>query len=137
MASFPRTEGTYCAIPVVAGDYYLITVPAWNAVVSLDVRDPSAPREVGRVTFGETDVPHWIALAPDQRRLVITGYQGMRHRVEIARFDPVTGALSRDERFREAGATAPGVHFEARTWPHGGSGAGVPHGAVFSRAGMR
>jgi hypothetical protein len=133
VASFPRKPGTYCAIPVVAGDYYLVTVPAWNAVVSLDVRDPSAPREVGRLTFGPSDVPHWIALAPDGRRLVVTGYEGMQHRVEIARLDPVTGALSRDARFRDEGATEPGVRFEGRTWPHGGTAAGVPHGAVFSR----
>lgn len=133
VASFPRKAGTYCAIPVVAGDHYLVTVPAWNAVVSLDVRDPAAPREVGRVTFGPSDTPHWIALAPDGRRVVVTGYDGMQHRVEIAQFDPATGALARDARFREEGATEPGIRFDGRTWPHGGAAAGIPHGAVFSR----
>ena len=134
VASFPRKPGTYCAIPVVAGDHYLVTVPAWHAVVSLDISDPSAPREVGRATLDSADVPHWIALSPDQRRVVVTGYAGMQHRVVLLHFDPVTGALSIDERFREEGASAPGFRFDDKTWPHGGSAKGVPHGAVFGRA---
>ena len=40
VASFPQKAGTYCAIPVIAGHYYLVTVPAWNAVVSLDISNP-------------------------------------------------------------------------------------------------
>jgi hypothetical protein len=63
VASFPRKPKTYCAIPVVAGRYYLVTVPAWSAVVSLDISDPAAPREVSRVTLGPDDVPHWIAMS--------------------------------------------------------------------------
>ena len=132
VASFPRKEGTYCAIPVIAGHYYLVTVPAWNAVVSLDISDPAAPREVSRVTLGPDDATHWIAVSPDQRRVVITGYGGMRHRVIIARFDPATGQLSIDERFREEGATQPGFRMDDKTWPHGGNVKGIPHGAVFS-----
>ena len=133
VASLPRKKDTDCAIPVVAGNYYLITVPALNAVVSFDVGDPAAPREVSRVTLGTEDVPHWIAIAPDHRRVVITGYGAMRHRVVMARFDPATGALSLDERFREPGAAVPGYRMDDKTWPHGGSAAAVPHGAVFSR----
>jgi hypothetical protein len=132
VASFPRKEKTNCAIPVVAGDYYLVTVPAWNAVVSLDVSDPAAPREVGRVTLGEGDVPHWIAISPDRRRVVITGYGAMMHRVVIARFDSATGRLALDERFGEGGTT--GLRMDDKTWPHGGNAKGVPHGAVFSRS---
>ena len=133
VASFPRKDKTYCAIPVIAGNYYLVTVPAWNAVVSLDISDPATPREAGRVTFGAEDIPHWISISPDHRRVVVTGYGTMENRVEIARFDPATGALSRDERFREEGAAEPGFRMDGRTWPHGGSAKGVPHGAVFSR----
>ncbi|MEO7987294.1 MAG: hypothetical protein ABI766_12235 [Gemmatimonadales bacterium] len=121
-ASFPRKEHTYCAIPVVAGKYYLVTVPAYSAVVSLDVSDPSAPREVSRATLGPDDVPHWIAMSPDRRRVVITGYGAMKNRVVIARFDTATGRLSLDDRFRNPGATAPGYTMT-----------GIPHGAVFSR----
>jgi hypothetical protein len=133
VASFPRKAGTYCALPVVAGRYYLVTVPAWSAVVSLDIASPAAPREVSRVTLGDGDVPHWIAIAPDHRRVVVTGYQGLRYRAVIARFDPATGQLAIDDRFREAGAAEPGFRMDDKTWPHGGSAKGIPHGAVFSR----
>jgi hypothetical protein len=132
VASFPQKEGEFCAIPVIAGDYYLVTVPAWSAVVSLDISDPAAPREVGRVTLQPDDVPHWIALSPDQRRVVVTGYEGMQHKVYIARFDPASGQLAMDERFREEGAAEPGFRMDDKTWPHGGNAKGIPHGAVFS-----
>jgi hypothetical protein len=73
------------------------------------------------------------AISPDQRRVVVTGYGAMEHRVMIARFDPATGQLAIDDRFREAGATAPGFRTDNKSWPHGGTAPGVPHGAVFSR----
>jgi 56kDa selenium binding protein (SBP56) len=133
VASFPQKAGEYCAIPVIAGDYYLVTVPAWSAVVSLDISNPAAPREVSRVTLGPEDVPHWIAISPDHRRVVVTGYEGMKHRVMIARFDPATGQLSLDRRFREEGSSAPGFRMDDKTWPHGGDAKGIPHGALFSR----
>ena len=133
VASFPRRSGVNCAIPVVAGRYYLVTVPSSNAVVSLDVSDPDHPREASRITLGRDDVPHWVSLEPNTERVVITGYAGMLHRVLMARFDSATGALSIDQRFRAAGSTEAGFRLENQAWPHGGRAAGVPHGAVFSR----
>lgn len=133
VASFPRAKGEYCAIPVIAGHYYLVTVPAYHAVVSLDISDPGAPREVSRLVLGDADVPHWIALSPDRRRVVVTGYGALLHRVLIARFDSTTGVLTLDDRFREEGATEAGFRMDNQTWPHGGRAKGVPHGAVFSR----
>ncbi len=124
VASFPRKPGTSCAIPVVAGRYYLVTVPSGNAVVSLDVSDPDHPREVSRIRFGPDDVPHWISLEPNLGRVVVTGYQGMEHRILMARFDSATGALSIDRRFRPAGTTEPGFRLDRQA---------APHGAVFSR----
>lgn len=133
VASFPQKQGESCAIPVIVGNHYLVTVPAWSAVVSLDISDPTTPKEVSRVAFGPDDVPHWIAVSPDQRRVVVTGYAGMQHSVQLLRFDPATGQLSLDTRFREAGASAPGFRMDDKLWPHGSSAKGVPHGAVFSR----
>lgn len=133
VASFPRVPGTSCAVPVVAGNYYLVPVPAWNAVVSMDVSDPTRPREVSRITLGSGDVPHWIGVEPNLERVVITGYRAMRTRILIARFDTTTGTLALDPRFRMEGSTEPGIRMEGVTWPHGGTGAAVPHGAVFSR----
>jgi hypothetical protein len=133
VSSFPRKEGEYCAIPVIVGNYYLVTVPAWSAVVSLDISDPTAPREVSRLTLAPDDVPHWISVSADRRRVAVTGYGAMEHRVLIARFDPESGQLWLDERFREEGAAEPGFSMDDETWPHGGKAAGVPHGTVFSR----
>lgn len=133
VASFPQKPDEFCAIPVISGHYYLVTVPAWSAVVSLDISDPSAPIEVSRLTLAPEDVPHWIAISPDQRRVVVTGYAAMQHRALIARFDPATGKLTIDARFREEGSTEPGFRMDNKTWPHGGNAKGIPHGAVFSR----
>lgn len=133
IASFPRSENTWCAIPVVAGSHLLITVPAYPAVVSLDMSDPAQPREVSRLVLSAGDIPHWIALEPSGERVVLTGYGNLLHRVLIARFDAATGALTLDPRFREDGSEVPGIRMDNRTWPHGGTAPGVPHGAVFSR----
>lgn len=133
VSSFPQKKGEYCAIPVIAGSYYLVTVPAWNAVVSLDISDPLTPREVSRVTLGKNDVPHWIALEPNSERVVLTGYAGMANTLHVLTFDARTGRLAMDTRFRERGASTPGFRFAGKTWPHGGRALGEPHGAVFSR----
>jgi hypothetical protein len=132
VAAFPRKAGTNCAIPVVVGHYWITTVPAYPGVVSLDIADPAHPREASRLLLGDQDVPHWIALEPNQRRLVLTGYGTLSTRVLLATFDAATGALALDERFRPAGATRPGFDMLG-PWPHGTSGGGRPHGAVFSR----
>jgi len=132
VSSFPRKNNTYCAIPVIAGHYYLVTVPAWSAVVSLDISDPARPREVSRVVLGEGDIPHWIAIEPNHRRVVITGYGDLQHRVMMANFDEATGQLTLDTRFRDSAAPEPGVRMDNKSWPHGGTYAGTPHGTVFS-----
>ena len=133
VATFPRKPDTFCAIPAIVGNYYLVTVPAWSAVVSLDISDPAAPREVSRLTLEPDDVPHWISVSPDGRRVAITGYGALQHRLLIARFDPESGELTLDDRFREEGADEPGFRMDDETWPHGGQAKGIPHGAVFSR----
>jgi hypothetical protein len=132
VATLPRSKGTYCAIPIVSGRYWITTVQAVPAVVSLDISDPAHPREVSRLTLSPEEEPHWIALEPNTRRLAITGYRKLATRVLLATFDSATGALALDPRFRAAGAAAPGVDLTG-PWPHGSTAAGSPHGAVFSR----
>jgi hypothetical protein len=110
----------------------LVTVPAWRAVVSLDISNPAKPREVSRAVLGEEDVPHWIAIEPNHRRVVITGYGKLMHRVVLANFNAATGRLTIDERFRDEGAPGSGVRMDNKSWPHGGRAPGNPHGAVFS-----
>jgi hypothetical protein len=137
VGAFPRKEGTSCAIPAIVGHFYLVTVPAWSAVVSLDISNPRAPREVSRVAFDATDVPHWLSVSPDHRRVVVTGYKSMQNTVQILRFDAQSGQLTLDTRFREEGASRPGYRMVNKQWPHGSSADGIPHGAVFSRRDTR
>lgn len=126
--------GDDCALPVVAGDYWVATVPASNALVSLNVSDPSKPFEVSRLTFNKTDRPHWIALEPNGKRIVMSGGKGtLTNSLLVVNIDRKTGVLSIDGTFRRKGGPKAGISFDRQNWPHGNTGPGVPHGAVFSR----
>jgi hypothetical protein len=130
--SFSKSDK--CALPVVAGRYWVQTDASYPALISLDVSDPARPREVSRLTLRSREYLHWIALAPDGERIVLSGGNGaMRHRVLLARIDRASGRLSLDATFRPKGSTEPGLSFDRLTWLHGRSGKAVPHGAVFSR----
>jgi hypothetical protein len=122
--------GENCAVPVLAGAWWVQTVPDEHALVALDVSDPARPTEVSRVTFDSTFRPHWLALDEGGSRLVVNDGSA---RLLLVHLDRRTGALRVDEAFRDAGATTPGMNFDRPDWPHGASGAAVPHGAVFSR----
>ncbi len=126
--------GENCALPVVAGNYWVATVPDSNALVSLDISNPSKPLEVSRLTLEKTDKPHWISLEPNGKRIVISGGNGtLASRLLIASIDSKTGKISLDKTFKEKGATQIGINFDREVWPHGKNGCGIPHGAVFSR----
>jgi hypothetical protein len=126
--------GKNCALPVVAGNYWVQTVPDSRALVSLDVSNPSKPVEVSRLVFGENEKPHWISLEPNGERIVVSGGNGaLESRILIVRINSKTGKLSWDEAFREAGSKQRGISFDREQWPHGKNGRAIPHGAVFSR----
>lgn len=127
-------EGKNCGVPVLTGHYWLQTVPDAHALVALDIADPEHPRQVSSLTLGDDEQPHWIAIDGTGRRVVLNSAgRGKGNRLFVIDFDPASGALALDERFRDAGATRPGVSLTARTWPHGFTGTAVPHGTVFSR----
>lgn len=131
--SSPWTEGRYCAVPVVAGPFWLQTSGGEHSVLSLDVSDPGRPREVSRLILAPDQVPHWLALEPTGNRLVITGYRELAPWVLLARLDRATGALELDTTFKAPGARQAGVYFGREQWPHGATGPAVPHGAIFAR----
>jgi hypothetical protein len=117
VATLPIKPRTDCAIPVVAGRYWITTVTALPAVVSLDITDPSNPREASRLMFPEGAEPHWLAMEPGTKRLVLTGYGSLKGKVTMLTFDSATGRLGLDSLFRTL--TLPGRS--------------APHGAVFSK----
>jgi hypothetical protein len=126
--------GTDCGVPIRTGHYWLQTVPGSHALVSLDISDPEHPRDVSSVTFGDDELPHWIAIDPSGRRIVLnSGGYAKGNRLFLINFDPATGALAIDEKFRDSGSDRAGVNLSQRTWPHGFTGSASPHGTVFSR----
>jgi len=126
--SKPTDNLFMCALPVTVENFWIQTVPARNGLVSLDLSDPDNPREVGYLDFGEGLYPHWIALEPSERRIVVTGFGGMLNSVMMVTVNPMTGALAIDHDFGEDGITS----FGGINWPHGSTGPAVPHGSVFS-----
>jgi hypothetical protein len=126
-------DRSYCAVPVVAGRFWLQPSGPEHAVITLDISDPSHPREVGRLVLQPEEIPHWLGLEPNGERIVITGYRELQNRVLLARLDRVSGALRLDETFTTPGARRPGVSLGREVWPHGSTGPAIPHGAVFSR----
>ena len=125
--------GGECALPVVAGRYWVATDTSVPGLVSLDMSNPRKPKEVARLTLPKDQLPHWISLAPDGERIVISGgKEALETRVLLARIDRSTGELRLVERFRDKGAGEPGVSFDRKAWPHGETGRALPHGAVFS-----
>jgi hypothetical protein len=132
----PRVEflrafgGENCAVPVLVGSMWVQTIPDEHALVTLDISDSGHPREIGRVAFDSTFGPHWLAFDAGGSRLVVNDGKA---RVFLVTLDRRTGALAIDSTFRDAGAATPGVTFARESWPHGGSGAAIPHGSVFAR----
>lgn len=134
-ASFVKAfEGKDCGVPILTGRYWLQTVPEAYALIALDIANPEHPREVSTVTFGDDERPHWISIDSTGRRVVLNSSgSGKGNRLFVVNFDPASGHLSLDERFRDAGSARPGINLTGRTWPHGFTGTPVPHGTVFSR----
>ena len=117
-----------CALPVIVGKYWIQTVPSRHGLVTLDMSQPSNPREVGYLNLGDDIYPHWMAKEPEGTRIVLTGYGKLRHRVMMLDVDSSSGQLSIDRNFGNGGV----VNFEGPAWPHGDTGPAVPHGSVFS-----
>ena len=125
----PGTEFVYdfgyrsCGVPAVAGHYWVQTNMSGHALTSIDVRDPSHPREAGHLVLKADDLPHWIGREPGGSRLVITGFGSLATHALFATIDRKTGALALSQRQ---------IDF-VRAWPDGWIGPAIPHGSVFSR----
>jgi hypothetical protein len=138
------------AFPALTRDdrFFLQTLTDANKVVVLDVRDPIHPKQVSEVRFDrdpanpeQTRVgqPHYLTLDLDEKRVAVSDYtldvpafvQDGDRRVYLLRFDPRTGALNFDRRFRDDLTGGVGIDFNRTTWPHGKSGPARPHGMLF------
>jgi hypothetical protein len=126
-------DGQECAVPLRIGHYWVQTLFSAHAVATYDISDLANLREVSRLTLNDQQKPHWIAADNDNRRIILNSGEYGEHRLFMINFDPQTGALKLDERFRDAGNSRSGVSMDGKSWPHGFSGDAYPHGTVFSR----
>lgn len=117
-----------CALAATFGPFWVQTVPSRHGLVTLDLTNPADPQETHFLSLGEGLFPHWIALEPNEKRLVVTGFGEMLNRLMMLSVDSKTGALSVDRAFGVNGTTS----FSGPNWPHGSTGAAIPHGSVFS-----
>lgn len=123
--------GNWCGVPTIMGRYMVQAVPDIHSFVVLDISDGAQPVEVSRLDMGEDFDPHWTAWDTEIRRLVVTPSKPGQ-RMYLLELDESTGALTIDDTFRGEDSEI-GFSFGRRNWPHGWTGEGAPHGAVFSR----
>lgn len=119
-----------CFMPAVLGNWWIQAVASEHAIVVLDVSDPAHPRQVHRFALPDGWRPHWLA-TDGADRIVVTGYGEMRHRLMLLRIDRRSGVLSSVGDFGGDASGAPGIDFDRDSWPHGPTGAAIPHAAVF------
>jgi hypothetical protein len=128
--SFPKTEDTWCAVPVVVGHYWIQVVGAIGGLVALDISNPDKPVEVSRLPLGKTyPMVHWTAGDSAHHRVVVTGDE-MGY-VLIVNVDPKTGKLSLDTRFRDERTGNVGVSLDGRQYPQGTVKHAFVHGTLF------
>ncbi len=131
--ALPRPANIGCSVPVIAGHFMVMPIAYAHRYATIDISDPAHPKEVASFPTDATFFPHWASADPGSDRLVFTDQGDGAPMVKIARLDRATGRLSWDERFKDAGATSPGVSYHRATWPNGVTGMAMPHGAVFVR----
>jgi len=136
--SFPWSpvsgEDTDCNVPVRTGRFWVQPVGTTGSLVVLDVANPFRPVIVDELGFGIDARPHWLALEPGGRRIVMTGGGTLAGGVFLVDMDPETGKLQLASGLPATGAGMPGIRFDREDWPHGRTGPAFAHGAVFSLA---
>jgi len=133
--SFPWSpvsgEDTDCNVPVRSGRFWVQPVGTTGSVVVMDVSRPEAPVIVDELPFGVDARPHWLALEPGGRRIVMTGGGTLAGGVYLIDMDPETGKLRLAGDLAATKSGIPGIRFDRDEWPHGKTGPAFAHGAVF------
>ncbi|MBT6841017.1 MAG: hypothetical protein HOA15_03800, partial [Candidatus Marinimicrobia bacterium] len=81
--SFPFNKKWDCALPVVAGDFWVQAISSESALVSLDVSDPANPKKVDELKFKKGEWPHWISLEPNGHRIIVAGGNRLKNKLLI------------------------------------------------------
>jgi hypothetical protein len=125
----PRNFG--CSVPVIIGHYMVMPIAYAHRYATIDIADPTHPKEIASFPTDTTFFPHWASVDPGSDRIVVTDQGDGQSVVKIMHFDAVTGRLAWDTNFKDSGATSSGVSFRRVSWPNGVIGMAMPHGAVF------
>ena len=94
----------------------------------IDISNPDQVKETSRLTLIPAFDAHWTGWDAKTKRLVVTG---SHNRIFLVKLND-KGVLSVDEAFKDENGK-PGFDMANKTWPHGWTGTGQPHGVVFSR----
>jgi hypothetical protein len=120
-----------CSVPVIDGKFMIMPIAYAHRFATIDISDPSHPKEVASLPTDSTFFPHWASPDPGSDRLVFSDQGDGPPRLLMAHFDRATGRLSWDERFRDPGSRTFGVSYNRASWPNGVKGMAMPHGALF------
>lgn len=129
-----------CGIPVRVGDFWVQPVGKLNAVVVLDISDPTAPREVFRLKTPSSFKPHWLSKDPTSNRFILGAELGGEQGLFMLRMNEETGELAFDTTFNGeingffSNTRHPGyISLYRDIWPHGETGPAWAHAALFPR----
>lgn len=127
-----------CGVPVRVGNYWIQPVGKLNAVVVLDISDPSNPSEVFRLKTPKFFSPHWLAKEPKGNRFILGAELGGEEGFFMLRFDEEKGQLAFDVDFK---GVKDGIIYDTEhtgyislngpEWPHGKTGKAWGHAALF------
>jgi hypothetical protein len=120
-----------CGVPSMRGKYWVHPIGKEGRVVTFDVSDPTAPREVDSLLIAEGFAPHWTALDPLSDRVVVGAEAGMEEAMVILRLDSETGKLRFDNRLTDSKGRKGFIDFARESWPHGKTGPAWGHAALF------
>ncbi|HXM19808.1 MAG TPA: hypothetical protein VN948_00910 [Terriglobales bacterium] len=84
-------DGTQADVPLQISHYWIQTLSSVHALATYDISDLAHLREVSRLTFDDTQKPHWISADEDGRRIVLNSGEYGDHRLFIVNFDPQNG----------------------------------------------
>ena len=133
-ADDPVKAGDYrgaCGIPIVVDEkFWLMPVAREQAVVTLDISDPTHPRESSRLVIPGFP-PHWLAKDAQSDRLVLGAETGREEGMFILLLDPKTGQVHLDPRIKSPRGRVGYIDLEDQIWPHGDTGSARAHAGLF------
>ena len=126
----PKNRGA-CGVPVVTDRWWIMPVGKAHRIVTLDITDPSRPRQVAHFDTPVDFRPHWMAKDSNSNRVVVGAEFGGEQGMLILRLDERTGELRADSSIKASNGRVGYLDLSQQEWPHGATGAAWAHAALF------